>query len=140
MVPTCSRAFPWSATTSSSMKAWERAAKTGRAFPSGLGSRPSRWTGSPLAERRRRNPRMATDLKQLAQDVIKRAMAGGAYAAECVVREGDEFSSVVRLGHVETLKESGGRSMGLRIFFNANGGNGNKDGQRAPSTYTSHFS
>ncbi len=76
-----------------------------------------------------------TDLKQLATDVVKRAMAGGAHAAECVVREGDEFSSVVRLGQVETLKESGGRSMGLRVFFN-----GNKDGLRAASTYTSDFS
>ena len=32
-------------------------------------------------------------------------MAGGATAAECVVREGDEFSTLVRLGQVETLKE-----------------------------------
>ena len=78
---------------------------------------------------------MSTDLKQLATDVVKRAMAGGAYAAESVVREGDEFSSVVRLGQVETLKESGGRSMGLRVFFKANG-----EGQRAASTYTSDFS
>src|SRR3982750_1904760 len=117
------------------MKAWGRAGKTDSPCRSGLGSPPSRSTGSPLAERRRRNPRMATDRKHLAQDVIKRAMAGGAYAAECVVREGDEFSSVVRLGHVETLKESGGRSMGLRVFFN-----GNKDGYRAASTYTSDFS
>ena len=78
---------------------------------------------------------MPTDLKQLATDVVKRAMAGGAVAAECVVREGDEFSSVVRLGQVETLKESGGRSMGLRVFF---GGNG--EGSHAASTYTSDFS
>src|SRR4051812_49633651 len=84
-----------------------------------------------------------TDLKQLATDVVKRAMAGGASAAECVVREGDEFSSVVRLGQVETLKESGGRSMGLRVFFNngnSNGGGGNGDGSHAASTYTSDFS
>ena len=73
---------------------------------------------------------MGEDLKQLATDVVKRAMQGGASAAEAVVREGDEFSTVVRLGHVETLKESGGRSMGLRVFF----------GQRAASTYTSDFS
>ena len=33
-------------------------------------------------------------------------MKGGATAAECVVREGDEFSTLVRLGQVETLKGS----------------------------------
>src|SRR3954470_13463267 len=77
-----------------------------------------------------------TDLKQLATDVIARAMKGGAHAAECVVREGDEFSTVVRLGQVETLKESGGRSMGLRVFYRAENG----DGQRSASTYTSDFS
>jgi PmbA protein len=71
-----------------------------------------------------------TDLKQLAQDVVRRAMERGATAAEGVVREGDEFSTVVRMGEVETLKESGSRAMGLRVFF----------GQRAASTHTSDFS
>ena len=72
----------------------------------------------------------ATDLKQIATDVVARAMKGGATAAECVVREGDEFSTSVRLGQVETLKESGSRAIGVRIFF----------GQRAASTYSSDFS
>lgn len=72
----------------------------------------------------------ATDLKSLATDVVSRAMQGGATAAECVVREGDEFSTVVRLGQVETLKESGSRAIGVRVFF----------GQRAASTYSSDFS
>jgi len=72
----------------------------------------------------------ATDLKSLATDVVARAMQGGATAAECVAREGDEFSTVVRLGHVETLKESGSRAIGVRVFF----------GQRAASTYSSDFS
>jgi hypothetical protein len=72
----------------------------------------------------------ATDLKSLATDVVARAMKGGATAAECVVREGDEFSTVVRLGQVETLKESGSRAIGVRVFF----------GQRAASTYSSDFS
>ena len=53
-----------------------------------------------------RNLKLETDLKELAQDMVRRAMAGGATAAEAVVREGDEFSTVVRLGQVETLKES----------------------------------
>ena len=72
----------------------------------------------------------AVDLKDLAQEVVARATQSGATAAECVVREGDEFSTVVRLGQVETLKESGSRSIGVRVFF----------GQRAASTYSSDFS
>ena len=55
-------------------------------------------------------PKQETDLKDLAQDVVARAMAGGATTAEAVVREGDEFATVVRLGQVETLKEAGSKS------------------------------
>ena len=76
------------------------------------------------------NQKQATDLKSLAADVVRRATQGGATTAECVVREGDEFSTVVRLGQVETLKESGSRAIGVRVFF----------GQRAASTYSSDFS
>src|ERR1700752_475836 len=76
------------------------------------------------------NPKLETDLRDLAQDIVRRAMSGGATAAECVVREGDEFSTLVRLGQVETLKESGSKSIGVRVFF----------GQRAASTYSSDFS
>ena len=75
-------------------------------------------------------PQIEADLAFLATDVVRRAMQGGATAAECVVREGDEFSTVVRLGQVETLKESGSRAIGVRVFF----------GQRAASTYSSDFS
>ncbi len=70
------------------------------------------------------------DLHEIAADVIARAMAGGASAAEAVVREGTEFSTVVRLGEVETLKEAGSRALGVRVFR----------GQRAASTYTNDFS
>src|ERR1700741_1306880 len=77
-----------------------------------------------------RNPKLETDLKELAQALARGAMAGGATAAEAVVREGDEFSTVVRLGQVETLKESGSRAIGVRVFF----------GKRAASTYSSDFS
>jgi PmbA protein len=76
------------------------------------------------------SPKLETDLRELATDVVSRAMRGGATAAECVVREGDEFSTSVRLGQVETLKESGSRAIGVRVFF----------GQRAASTYSSDFS
>ena len=51
-----------------------------------------------------------TDLKQIAVDVVERAIKAGATAAEAVVREGNEFSTVVRLGEVETLKESGAKA------------------------------
>ena len=73
---------------------------------------------------------LSTDLRELAQDLVKRAMSQGASAAEAVVREGDEFSTLVRLGQVETLKEAGSRSVGVRVFF----------GKRAASTYSSDFS
>jgi PmbA protein len=43
-------------------------------------------------------------------------MKAGATDAEAVVREGDEFSVNVRMGQVETLKESGSRGLGLRVF------------------------
>ena len=74
--------------------------------------------------------KLETDLKNLASDIVRRATDGGATAAECVVREGDEFSTLVRLGQVETLKESGSKSIGVRVFY----------GKRAASTYSSDFS
>ena len=70
------------------------------------------------------------DLRDIAVDVVKRAMSGGASAAEAVVREGNEFSTVVRLGQTETLKESGAKAIGVRVFM----------GQRAASTYSSDLS
>jgi PmbA protein len=56
------------------------------------------------------------DLKSLATDVVKQAMQAGASDAEAVIREGDEFSVNVRMGQVETLKESGSRALGLRVY------------------------
>src|SRR5947207_534407 len=67
------------------------------------------------------------DVREVAQDVVARAMKSGATAAEAIVREGSEFSTLVRLGQVETLKESGSRAVGLRVFI----------GRRAASTYSS---
>jgi PmbA protein len=54
-------------------------------------------------------------------------MKAGASDAEAVVYEGEEFSALVRLGQVETLKESGSRALGLRVFL----------GKRSASTSTS---
>ncbi len=70
------------------------------------------------------------NLRELAEDVVKRAMKSGATAAEAIVRDGTEFSTVVRMGEVETLKEAGSRGMGLRVFV----------GKRVASTYSSDFS
>jgi PmbA protein len=69
----------------------------------------------------------STDLKEIAADVVRRAIQGGATAAEAVAVDGSEFSTVVRLGEIETLKESGSKAIGVRVFF----------GQRAASTYSS---
>src|ERR1700729_3759009 len=71
-----------------------------------------------------------TDLQQLASEVLTRALKAGATDAEAVVYEGDEFNAKVRLGQVETLKESGSRAVGLRVFI----------GQRTASTSSSDFS
>ena len=69
-------------------------------------------------------------LPELAADIIKQAMAAGATDAECSIAEGDEFSASVRMRELETLKEAGSRSMGLRILI----------GKRTGSAYTSDFS
>ena len=73
---------------------------------------------------------VSPDLKTLATDVLAKALKAGATDAEAAVYEGDEFSSLVRLGQVETLKESGSRAIGLRVFV----------GQRTASTSSSDFS
>jgi PmbA protein len=67
------------------------------------------------------------DLESLAAEVVELAMKAGACDAEAVAREGDEFSVIVRMGQVETLKESGSRGLGLRVFL----------GKRSASTSTS---
>ncbi|MGA2807721.1 MAG: TldD/PmbA family protein [Terracidiphilus sp.] len=59
----------------------------------------------------------ALNLESLAADVVALAMKAGATDAESVAREGDEFSVNVRMGQVETLKESGSRGLGLRVFL-----------------------
>src|SRR5437763_9159545 len=84
----------------------------------------------PSTQLETRNQKLETDLKDLAQDIVRRAMNGGATASECVIRDGDEFSTLVRLGQVETLKESGSKAIGVRVF----------NGKRAASTYSSDFS
>src|ERR1019366_9317877 len=66
----------------------------------------------------------------LAQGVVKRALAAGATDAECTIAEGDEFSANVRMREVESLKEAGSRGAGLRILI----------GRKTGSAYTSELS
>jgi PmbA protein len=77
---------------------------------------------------------VSSDLKQLASDVLAKALKAGASDAEAVVYEGDEFSALVHLGQVETLKESGSRAVGLRVFLNSG------NAQHTASTSSSDFS
>jgi PmbA protein len=79
-------------------------------------------------------PAVLSDLKQLASDVLSKALKAGATDAEAVVYEGDEFSALVHLGQVETLKESGSRAIGLRVFLDSG------NAQRTASTSSSDFS
>ncbi len=66
----------------------------------------------------------------MASELVARALRAGASDAEAVVFEGEEFSALVRMGQVETLKESGSRAIGLRVFL----------GQRSANTSSSDFS
>jgi PmbA protein len=72
----------------------------------------------------------AVDLRDLAQDLLRRARAFGADAADVLVAEGTDFSVTVRKGEVETLKDAGSKALGVRVFV----------GKRTASTYTSDFS
>src|SRR5712692_9285185 len=69
-------------------------------------------------------------MTDLASDIVRRSLHSGATDAECVVAEGEEFSANVRLGEVESLKESGSKALGLRVLI----------GLRSGSSYTSDFS
>ena len=66
----------------------------------------------------------------LAQNIIRQALAAGATDAECTISEGEEFSAQVRLGELETLKEAGSRGAGLRVLI----------GKYTGASYTSDLS
>jgi PmbA protein len=76
----------------------------------------------------------ATDLQSLAADIVSSALKAGASDAEVTIREGDEFSTTVRMAEVETLKESGSRGVGLRVLI------ATPNGHRVASTSSSDFS
>jgi PmbA protein len=60
--------------------------------------------------------------KEFAQLLVDRVMRKGASACEVIIKQRTEFSVGVRLGEVETLKESTDRGLGLRVL---------KDGRQA---------
>ena len=59
---------------------------------------------------------MTQDLKDTAEYVVRRAKAKGASEADTFIREDENFEVTVRMGEVETLKESVSRGLRLRIF------------------------
>ncbi len=69
-------------------------------------------------------------MQEVAADIVCRAQRAGATDAECTVAEGEEFSANVRLGEIESVKESGSHAIGLRVLI----------GRRSGSSYTSDFS
>ncbi|PYV24022.1 MAG: peptidase [Acidobacteria bacterium] len=69
-------------------------------------------------------------LEQIASDLVDRATRAGATAADVVVREADEFSTTVRLGKIESLKEAASKALGLRAFL----------GARSATAFSSDFS
>jgi PmbA protein len=73
---------------------------------------------------------MPEQLEQIARDLVTRAMRAGATAADVIVREGEEFSAVIRMRHIESLKEAASRALGLRAFA----------GTRSASAYSQEFS
>jgi PmbA protein len=70
------------------------------------------------------------DFRELASDLLRRARACGADAADVLVASGTDFSVTVRKGEVETLKEAGSKALGIRVFV----------GRRTALSYTSDFS
>jgi PmbA protein len=69
------------------------------------------------------------DYRDFATDLLKKARAKGADAADVLVAEGTEFSVSIRKGEIETLKEAGSKALGIRVFV----------GHRTANSYTSDF-
>ena len=69
-------------------------------------------------------------LENLARDLVGQAMKAGVTGAEVTVQEEEEFSTTVRLGKIESLKEASSKGLGLRLLW----------GTRSASSYTSNLS
>ncbi len=78
-------------------------------------------------------PTYAQKLAVEAESIVRQACKAGAADAEVVIREGNEFEAHARMGALESLKDSGSRGVGLRVFL-ADG-----QGQRVGSTSSSDF-
>ncbi|MFA5028151.1 MAG: DNA gyrase modulator, partial [Candidatus Methylomirabilota bacterium] len=70
------------------------------------------------------------DTRQCAEDLLARAMAGGATGADLLLVEDESFSAAVRMRGVETVKSAQGKRLGLRVCR----------GQRSATTSTSDLS
>ena len=69
-------------------------------------------------------------LEQMAVDLVGLATRAGASAADATVHEADDFSTSVRLGNIESLKEAASKVLGLRVFL----------GARSATVFSSDFS
>ncbi len=69
-------------------------------------------------------------LEQIGVELVHRAVAAGATAADVIVQEADEFSTILRLGKIESLKEAASKALGLRLFL----------GTRSATSFSSDFS
>ncbi len=70
------------------------------------------------------------DHRDLALDLLAKARASGADAADVLIAEGTDFSVTVRKGEVEKLTDAGSKALGIRVFV----------GRRTATSYTSDFS
>jgi PmbA protein len=61
----------------------------------------------------------ALDIEAVARELVERALAAGARAADAVVADSDGLSVGVRLGEVERLRRARERRAGLRVFVGA---------------------
>jgi len=71
-----------------------------------------------------------SSVEQIAAGLAEQAMRAGATAADVLVREADEFSTALRLGKIESLKEAATKALGLRLFI----------GSRSATSFSSDFS
>jgi PmbA protein len=69
-------------------------------------------------------------LKQIAAELVERAVRAGASGADVIVREADEFSTVLRMRKIESLKEAASKALGLRVLV----------GSRSATSFSSDFS
>ncbi len=84
-----------------------------------------------MAAATRNLPAYASQLAGQAQALVQQALQAGASDAEVILRESDEFDAQVRMGELETLKNSGSRGVGLRVLLAGD------EGQRVGSSSSS---